>query len=70
MSYIDRIYKYIKVIVLVEINICEEENCLYNVEGFNSEFLNRTNQTGGGIAVFIKKEIAYERIKHTMKTFS
>lgn len=50
----------IKIIVLVETNIKDEEIPFYGINGFNTTFINRENRGGGGIAVYIK-----ENIKHT-----
>lgn len=52
----------LKIIVLVEINIQEEENSKYTINGFTAEFLNRNKRRGGGIAMFIKNNLNYERI--------
>lgn len=52
---------YVDVICLVEINLEEGENAFYKISGFNAEFFNRKGTTGGGIAMFIKDGIRYER---------
>lgn len=57
------ILKLIEVIVLVEINIRMEENDLYSLDGFCSEFVNREKRKGGGIAMYIKNSMNYERLK-------
>lgn len=54
--------EYVDVVALVEINIRIEENSLYCLDGFDSEFANRMHKKGGGIAMFIQKHINYERL--------
>lgn len=66
---ISTIVKYVKIIVLVEINIREEENSKYTLNGFNAEFMNRNERKGGGIAIFIKNELKYERINVETTTY-
>lgn len=53
----------IDLIILSEINIKSEENDFYEIDGFNSEYFNRRTTKGGGIVVFIKDNIRYERIE-------
>lgn len=61
---INKIIRFVKIIILVETNICDDENRLYQLDGFNTEFINRQNRNGGGIAMYVRKEIAYERIDY------
>lgn len=56
------ILNFVDVIVLVEINIKIEENNLYNLDGFCAEFENREKRKGGGVAMFIKNHLNYERL--------
>lgn len=62
ISYISNIIKYLKIIILVEINIKEEENCLYQLNGFNSQFINRSNRSGGGAVIYVRDEVFLERV--------
>jgi len=64
---INPIIKTIDLIILVETNITNEENSLYQIEGFVSEFKNREKRRGGGIALYINKNTNYE-IKHPTTT--
>lgn len=56
------ILNYVDIIVLVEINKKKEENSLYCLDGFCSEFTNRDKRKGGGIAMYIKNHMNYERL--------
>lgn len=62
IASINCIIDQIKIIVLVETNINDDENNLYNIPGFNATFFNRPVKRGGGVAVFIKNNIAYNNI--------
>lgn len=65
LATINKIINPIKIIVLVETNITDQENRFYNIEGFNSVFLNRENR-GGGVAVYIAENINFNEISlHT-----
>lgn len=59
---INKYLNYVHVIVLVDTNIKEYENNFYTIEGFNAEFLNRNERRGGGVAMYIKDNIKYERV--------
>lgn len=62
LAEIQSILCFVDIICLVEINLKEEEeNAYYEINGFNAEFYNRKETTGGGIAMFIKNGIRYER---------
>lgn len=50
------------VICLIEINIKEDQNKLFNLDGFTSIFHNRTERRGGGIALYIKETITAKRL--------
>lgn len=65
---INKIIKKIKLIILVETNINNIENSLYNIPGFNSIFLNREGK-GGGIAIYIKENIDYVQISLNSNSF-
>lgn len=54
--------------MLVETNICNSENNIYNKNGFNSSFLNREDK-GGGIVVYIKENINYAEISINTNSF-
>lgn len=56
---INSIIKEIDLIILAETNITDDENELYKIEGFCSEYRNREKRRGGGIAVYIKQNINY-----------
>lgn len=55
---INKIINKIKIIILVETNIKDDENRFYSINNFNSVFLNREGN-GGGIAVYIKENINF-----------
>lgn len=61
LSTINNILNTIKIIILVETNITDEENTFYNISSFNSVFLNRENR-GGGIAVYIADHLNFNQI--------
>lgn len=61
--YVDDFLSSIDVIMLCEINITKEENHLYEIEGYNREFFNRSNSGGGGVAVYIKNDVLYEKVE-------
>lgn len=53
----------IDVMVLTEINIKEQENIVYSMEGYKSVIYNRENKTrGGGIGIYIKEGIEFSNI--------
>lgn len=58
---IHNIINKIEIIILVETNINDHENCLFEICGFNSVFLNRGGR-GGGIVVYIKENIKFKEI--------
>lgn len=58
IAHIHKIIHFIKVIILVETNITDNENNFYSIKNFNSIFLNREGN-GGGIAVYIKENINF-----------
>lgn len=61
LTSINNIINNIKCIILVETNITDSENNFYNINGFNSVFVNRKSR-GGGIAVYIAEHIAFTNI--------
>lgn len=61
LATIGKIIQDIKIIVLVETNITNDENSLYTIDGFNSTFFNRDGR-GGGIAVYVKDGIKFDQI--------
>lgn len=65
---INKIINKLKFIVLVETNISDNENNMYNIPGFNSLYLNRENK-GGGIAVYINENINFTQVSHSTKSF-
>ena len=65
---INKIINKIKLIVLVETNISNNENNIYNIQGFNSVFLNREGK-GGGIVVYIKENINYTQLSSNPNSF-
>lgn len=58
LTDINKILDKVKLIILVETNIMDEENCLYTIQNFNGVFLNRKNK-GGGIAVYMRNDINF-----------
>lgn len=58
LANINKIIANIKIIILVETNIVDDENQFYTITNFNSVFLNR-NGKGGGIAVYVKENINF-----------
>lgn len=68
LTNINRIINKIKIIVLVETNISDNENIFYNIHGFNSVFLNRDGK-GGGIAVYVKENIEFSKLSTKTKSF-
>lgn len=69
MASIYNIIDKIKIIILVETNINDNENNFYVIPGFNSTFFNRPDKGGGGIAVYIKESIAYKNISTKTTAF-
>ena len=63
LTTINNIIEKIQLIVLIETNITDDENCFYNIHGFNSTFLNRGEGKGGGIVVYTKQNINFKHIK-------
>lgn len=61
IATINNILNHIKVIILVETNITDNENKFYNIKGFNSIFFNREGR-GGGIALYITEHIHFNQI--------
>lgn len=49
------------VICLTEVNIQEDEVSLYKLDGFNTYTYTREKQRGGGIVIYIREEIKFER---------
>lgn len=68
LTTINNTINKLTIIVLVETNITDNENDLYSINGFNSIFLNRGGN-GGGIAVYIKDNIAFTTISLNVKSF-
>lgn len=68
LATINNIIHKIKFIVLVETNISDNENNFYNIQGFNSIFLNREGR-GGGIAVYIAESLTFNHITLTTNSF-
>lgn len=66
---ISEIIDQIDIIVLNETNITDHETNIYKLKNFNSEYLNRPNRRGGGIAVFISSRFSYEILKSKEKSF-
>lgn len=60
----------IDVIILTEISIHENENPLYKIEGYASEFYNRVNIKGGGIAIYVKNDIQYSILRKEQNSIS
>lgn len=56
LADIHKIINKIHIIILVETNITDNENRFYEINGYNSIFLNREGR-GGGIAVYIRDDI-------------
>lgn len=68
LTTINNIINQIKVIVLVETNITDDENRFYNIEGFNSIFLNRGSR-GGGVAVYIAENLFFTKTSLNTNSF-
>ena len=68
LASINNILNNIKIIILVETNIADEENNYYLINGFNSIFVNREGR-GGGIAVYIAEELEYTITKLNVVSF-
>lgn len=59
---IDRVIDTVDIIVLPETNIVSDEQGLFKINGFNLEFVNRDLRKGGGVAVYIKYHMSYQRV--------
>lgn len=68
ISHINKIINKIDLIILTETNITDEESNLYSLHGFNSIFLNREGR-GGGIAVYVKETINFEKTNITTNSY-
>lgn len=68
LTTINNIINKLTILILIETNITNNENDLYSMKGFNSIFLNRDGN-GGGIAVYIKENIAFTTISLNVKSF-
>lgn len=62
VASIHNIINKINFIALAETNITDDENNLYNINGFNAHFLNREGR-GGGIALYVRENIMHSNIK-------
>lgn len=58
LANINKIIDSIELIILVETNIADDENDLFNINDFNGTFLNREG-IGGGIAIYVKRNLKY-----------
>lgn len=67
LASIHNIINKINFIVLVETNITDNENNIFNINGFNSLFLNRDGR-GGGIALYVRESLTY--LQSNIKTIS
>lgn len=47
LSHINNALNYIQLMILTETNINEDETQFFNIQGFNSIFLNRNGRGGG-----------------------
>lgn len=65
---IAKIINKIKIIILVETNISNNENNIYSIKGFYSIFVNREGK-GGGVAIYIKENLNYSQISLETKSF-
>ena len=59
----------IDIIILVETNICEEENGLFNIPNYVGIFQNRKEKRGGGIAMFMKNNIKFNIMNQDSQNF-
>lgn len=69
LTSINKILNAIKMIILVETNISDEEQPFFNIQNFKSFFFNRKNRRGGGIAIFVKNDLVCEVEIPQYKTF-
>lgn len=69
LASINNIINRIKIIVLVETNINDNESPFYGINGFTATFLNRSNRSGGGVAVYIKENILHTTISVKTNSF-
>lgn len=69
LTTINNIIENIKIIILVETNINEEETSFYEIHGFESNFINRPNRSGGGIAIYVRNNLTYTNISTTFSSF-
>lgn len=58
----------IKIIVLTETNINDNENQFYQINGYNSVFLNREGR-GGGIAIYINEDLHFKNLNSNTTSF-
>lgn len=63
LGTIHPIIDYLKIIILNEINITEEEGKLYGIPGFSSELKCRPTGLGGGILILYRDDIGVERLE-------
>lgn len=59
LTTIHSVIDQIKIIVLVETNITDDECSFYNIAGFNATFCNRKNKSGGGLVVYIRESFQF-----------
>lgn len=62
--------KTIDILIFTEIAIPENENVLYNIQGFKSTFLNRTKKKGGGIVIYMKEHLQGEIVQKEQNKIS
>lgn len=68
LATLHNIINSINFIILVETNIKNDEQHAFNINGFNSYFLNRDGR-GGGVAVYIRENIVHTNIQINTVSF-